>query len=195
MTTLLFEILGGIAEVLQELEKSWALVGGLAVSSYVEPRFTRDIDIAISAADDEEAEDFLRSWQAYGYTLDTIIEQDAVDRLATVRTYPSGQERSIVVDLLFASSGIEPEIGDEARQIEIVAGLTIPVARPGHLFALKLLAADRDERPQDELDLKHLAQIVVDEEREAARRAVRLIEERGFNRGRDLKAMLDAHLK
>ena len=100
-----------------------------------------------------------------------------------------------MVDLLIASSGIEPEISDEARQIEIVAGLIIPVARPGHLFALKLLAADRDERPQDEIDLKHLSQIIVDEESKAARRAVGLIEERGFDRGRDLKAMLDAHLE
>ena len=104
MTTLLFEILGATAEALQDLEKPWALVGGLAVSSYyVEPRFTRDIDIAISVADDEEAEDFLRSWQVCGYTLDTVIEQDAVGRLATVRTYHAGHDRSIVVDLLFTS--------------------------------------------------------------------------------------------
>ncbi|MBA3393554.1 MAG: hypothetical protein H0T89_12975 [Deltaproteobacteria bacterium] len=33
-----------------------ALIGGLAVSARTEPRFTRDIDVAVAVADDESAE-------------------------------------------------------------------------------------------------------------------------------------------
>lgn len=32
-----------VAEVLRELDRRWALVGGLAVSARAEPRFTRDL--------------------------------------------------------------------------------------------------------------------------------------------------------
>lgn len=51
----------------------------------------------------------------------------------------------MVVDVLFASSGIEPELVRAAEPIEVLPSLTVPVARTGHLIAVKLLARD-DER-------------------------------------------------
>ena len=54
-----------------------------------------------------------------------------------------------------------------------------------------LLASDSDTRPQDQLDLDHLVDVLDDEKRDAARRAVHLIEQRGFSRGRDLGAGLE----
>jgi len=45
----------------------------------------------------------------------------------------------IIVDLLFASSGIEPEITAAAEVLTVARGLRMPVARTGHLIALKLL--------------------------------------------------------
>lgn len=35
----------------------WALVGGLAISARIEPRFTRDLDIAIAVENDARAEE------------------------------------------------------------------------------------------------------------------------------------------
>ena len=61
-----------------------------------------------------------------------------------------------VVDLLFASSGIEPEVVAAADRIEVVPGFTVPVARLGHLIALKVLARDDRTRPQDRVDLAAL---------------------------------------
>lgn len=77
--------------------------------------------------------------------------------------------------------------------MEIISGLVVPVARPAHLFALKLLSVD-DQRPKDLIDLKELSPLMVDEELEAAERAVELIETRGYHRGRDLKASMKAYL-
>ncbi len=34
----------------------WALIGGLAVAVRAEPRFTRDVDLAVAVADDRELE-------------------------------------------------------------------------------------------------------------------------------------------
>ena len=193
MTTRLFETLGFVADALNELQKFWALIGGLATSTYVEPRFTRDIDIAISVQDDRDAEDFLNDWMARGFVLNTVIEHDVSDRLATVRTHRSKTASDIVVDLLFASSGIEPEIAAQARQIEILPDLKVPVARPAHLFALKLLSVDLDTRRQDAIDLDSLAPLIVGDEYDAAREAIQQITARNYNRGRDLDALLDEY--
>ena len=71
----------------------WALVGGLAVSIRAEPRFTRDVDVAVSVADDATAEGLVRDLRAQGYRLDATLEQAALGRLATVRLVAAGGER------------------------------------------------------------------------------------------------------
>ena len=129
-----------------------------------------------------------------GFEITSVVEQDQTDRLATIRSNRPGDEHGVVVDLIFASSGIEPEIADEARTLELAADLEVPVARPGHLVALKLLAVDTEQRPRDRIDLDELAETLDKTEIRAARSAVALIEERGYDRGRDLDAMLDDYL-
>jgi len=96
----------------------------------------------------------------------------------------------VVVDLLFASSGIEPEIAGAATRLEIVPGLVLPVALTGHMMALKLLAHS-ESRPQDLADLHALAAVATPEDWTVARDAARLITERGYNRGRDLLTALE----
>ncbi len=101
----------------------------------------------------------------------------------------------MVVDLLFASSGIEPEIVGAAETVEVLAGVSVPVATVGHLIALKLLARDDRARPQDHVGLLALMRIARPADLTEARRAVALIRERGSHRGRDLAADLDRLLK
>jgi len=96
----------------------------------------------------------------------------------------------VVVDLLFASSGIEPEVVQAAEITEVVPGLRLPIAITGHLIALKLLARDDQERPQDLADLRELHAVATSADYQAAQEAVKLISARGFNRGRDLTAAL-----
>ena len=178
-----------IASDLQRHHRLWALVGGFAVSARAEPRFTRDIDAAVMVENDADAEGLVRALIADGYELLAAVEQDETGRLATVRlSSPPGGE--VVVDLLFASSGIEPEIARSAEPTEIVPGLTLPIATTGHLIALKLLARDDQSRPQDLTDLRALRAVATPEDLAAAERAARLISSRGFNRGRDLTAAL-----
>jgi hypothetical protein len=86
----------------------WALVGGFAVSARAEPRFTRDIDAAVLVADDSEGEELVRSLRADRYRILASVEQEEANRLATVRLASPAGDGDIIVDLLFASSGIEP---------------------------------------------------------------------------------------
>lgn len=98
-----------------------------------------------------------------------------------------------MVDLLFASSGIEPEVVAAADRIEAVPGFTVPVARLGHLIALKVSRDDRT-RPQDRVDLAALLTQADAAALGEAREALTLVAQRGFQRGRDLLAGLDAAL-
>jgi hypothetical protein len=171
--------------------RAWALVGGFAVSARAVPRFTRDVDIAVAIDDDTEAENLVRELIGDGYTVFSTLEHDN-GRLATVRLSREVDGVGIIVDLLFASSGIEPEIAAAAEAIEVVPGLKLPVASTGHLIALKLLARDDESRPQDLADLLALRATASPSDEATARSAVKLIMERGFNRGRDLVTSLES---
>jgi predicted nucleotidyltransferase len=191
--TRLGQALARLAADLGDLGAGWALVGGLAVSARSEPRFTRDVDVAVRVASDAEAERLVRELVARGYRLLLALEQAAVGRLATVRLAPPLEGESlIVVDLLFASSGIESEIVGEATPLELFPDLTVPVAGASHLVALKVLSRDDDRRPQDRADLRALLRELGDDELDRARDALRLVRERGFHRGRDLHGDLAA---
>jgi hypothetical protein len=68
----------------------------------------------------------------------------------------------------------------------------VPVARVGHLIALKVLARDDRTRPQDRVDLAALLRRAGDAALAEARESLALVTRRGFQRGRDLPAALDA---
>jgi predicted nucleotidyltransferase len=89
-----------------------------------------------------------------------------------------------VVNVLFATAGIEPEIVAAAEVLEVLPGIHMPVAAAGHLVALKLLARDDDTRSQDAADLRALRAALEPADRAAARTAAELIVDRGFARGR-----------
>jgi predicted nucleotidyltransferase len=177
---------------IRSLSRPFALVGGLAVSTRTEPRFTRDADFALAVADDADAEAVIRQMRGLGYVVQGIVEQEAVRRLATVRMVLAADESRTVVDLLFASSGIEPEIVADAEELLVLPKFMIPVATVAHLIVMKLLARDDRRRPADADDLRSLATVATATDWMNARRAATQVVERGFNRGRDLVAALDA---
>lgn len=173
----------------------FALVGGLAVSSRTEPRFTRDVDLAVAVDDDREAESLVNGLLRCGYSVLATLEQTSARRLATVRLRVTGETaEGVVIDLLFASSGIESEVVAEADVLEVVPGLEVPVARLAHLIVLKLLARDEKGRPQDDVDLAGLLANATAHEIDDARRAIATVNARGFQRDKDLAAELDAAL-
>lgn len=185
-----------IASELAARNVRWALVGGFAVSARTEPRFTRDVDVAVIVADDTAAEGLIRSLTASGYALEALVEQDDVGVLATARLVSTGSAvGGVVVDLLFATAGIEAETVGHAEVLEILPDVRMPVALTGHLIALKLLSRDDLTRPQDAADLLALAAVLRPRDEEIARAAVAMIEQRGFARGRPLGALLETYLR
>lgn len=175
-----------IVSDLTRFDAEFAVVGGLAVSARTEPRFTRDADVAVSVTSDREAEDLIRALQHGRYVLKALLEQEAAGRLATVRLARSAVAGEPLIDLLFASSGIEPELVAEAEPAQVLSSLRVPVARIGHLLALKVLSRDDQRRPQDLVDLRALLRVASRDELDRARHALQLIHARGYHRGRDV---------
>lgn len=108
-----------------------------------------------------------------------------MERLSGVRLEHSGSD--VIIDLLFASSGIENEVVAGATRLEVLPQLSAPVATTGHLIALKILAG----RNQDLTDLGQLIPAASATDLDTARDAVRLIRARGFNREQDVVADLE----
>lgn len=184
----LLQTAGRVLRILADADVAGCLVGGLAVSSRCDPRFTLDADLAVAVRDDSEAERVTSFLASKGFRVALVLDQTAANRLAMVRvTEPSG----ISVDLLYSFSGIEAEIVAEAETLEIARGVTLPVARTGHLIATKLLSVESG-RETDAADLRNLAAIADRAEWTRAQSAVELITARGFARGKDLLADLDA---
>ncbi len=190
MTTL-EEALPHVAGDFQELGASWALVGGLAVCVRAEPRPTADIDIAVAVPDDATAKARVGDLLAVGYRSRESIVHDETGRLATVRLlWPLARE-DVAVDLFFASSGVEAEVVNAAELLEVPPGVTVPVARIGHLIAVKLCWRPSEKRDRD---LRTLIERADAEDLDDARQLIASITERGYHRGRDLRAALDTWL-
>ena len=182
-------LLTAASQVLSALRREnvdGCIVGGLAVSARCDPRFTRDVDIAVVVDTDEHAEALVRALTSYGLRTAGLIEQEAVGRLAMARL---STDDGLSVDLLIASSGIEAEVVASAETLEVVRGMLLPVARTGHLIALKLLSV-APGRETDAADLRSLAAVATDDEWNLASEAVAQIHKRGFARGRQLDAEL-----
>jgi hypothetical protein len=174
---------------LDRLGVRWALIGGLAVSVRAEPRTTRDIDVAIAVENDRQGESIVRDLRArgYRYTPNGVLEQTKTGRLATVRLMSIGPRDvpAINIDLMFASSGIEPEIVAAATRLQPLVATrmaTMPIATRAHLIALKVLAG----RPQDVADAVALLSAASTDDLQQTREALDLISRRGYDRGKNL---------
>ena len=183
--------LAAAAVELRRAGRPFALVGGLAVSMRAEVRFTRDVDIAVAVADDRDAESLVLSLGGRGYRPIASVEHEIRKRLSTVRLLsPQG----IKLDLLFASSGLEHEIISRASTFEFPGVGGIPVAEAEELLAIKVLSM-AERRLQDRIDAQSLIACSAKLDLDRVRDNLRLIEERGFDRGEDLHAKLATLLK
>jgi len=180
-------VLRRLADDFNALARQWALAGGLAVNAWTGSGDVDDIDVVVHASDDEAAETLVRVLQERGYTAVSNIENEDVGRLAAVRVEVIGEEDRVApVQLIFASSGIEPEAAAGAVERDVL-GVRVPVVRPGYLIAMKLLSHGPG-RPQDAEDIRALLAVADSDEFQRAEDALVLIQDRGLTRGRDLQA-------
>lgn len=182
--------LRAVRERLEQRGRRYALVGGLALAARGEPRFTRDVDLAVGVLDDHDAEALVLELRHVGYRAIASVEHDVQRRLATVRL---GSPEGTVVDLLFASSGLEPEVIARATPVDVPDVGPLPVCRVEELVALKVLSMTKRRRQDrvDALALLERGRVDLDE----VLRNLALITERGYAREQDLPAKLEGLLE
>jgi hypothetical protein len=148
------------------------------------------VDVVVAVADDQEAEAIVRSLLGAGYRPASVLDHES-GRMATVRLVAPGEsETGILLDLLFTATSVEPEVAQAATVVEVFPGVSVPVAQRGDLIAMKVLSRDDLRRPRDHGDLRALLEAATPEDIERAKNLLRLISERGFDRGKDLLAEL-----
>ncbi|MCB9893655.1 MAG: nucleotidyl transferase AbiEii/AbiGii toxin family protein [Planctomycetes bacterium] len=140
---------------------SFALVGGLAVSSHAEPRSTQDIDVLLVSID--EPDELLVSLRPYGFQEFFKESVEIATRSSVlVLLHASSQ---VKVDVMLARLPIEEDFVGEAQQVPF-AGVTVPVITVEHLVLMKLLAS----RPRDEADVHELVAANPDMDRRKVKR-------------------------
>ena len=100
------------------------LVGGLAVSARCEPRFTRDIDIAVALADDAQAEKLVRALRA----LDPVQHVILGGRDLAV---PPARTESMLAGLSNTMVSRLPEFGHLVHEEAPRATAKLVLRRPG----------------------------------------------------------------
>jgi hypothetical protein len=182
--------LAEIVAALRATSRCYALVGGVAVSFRATPRFTRDVDLVVLVDNDDDAEQLVFSLREYGFRIVATVEQKAQKRLGTARLESSN---GVIVDLLFANSGIEPEIVRHATVVQMESVGAVSIARAEELLAMKILSMS-PKRPQDMVDAQNLIAFNADIDLKMVRKNLSTMVERAYHRDEDLFGKLDALL-
>lgn len=169
------------------------LVGGLAIALRSSERTTKDVDLALSVANDKHAEDILRVFIGRGFRITALLENKRHQRISTARL--ALDEDGTILDLLFSACGIEAEVVDTATSLEIFPGLFFPVASVSALLAMKILSADMDLRLQDIIDIRGILEHITEVDLSHTRALLKLIQSRGYAREKDLLSDLDEYIR
>ena len=179
--------------ILDKIQASYCLIGGLAIVVRAYERTTKDIDFAILVDSNGTAEDLIRKIRAYDYEVFSLLENNQNKLISTVRL--ESNKNKIIVDLLFNSCGIEKEIISTATEVEIIDSVHCKVASLPALIAMKILSSTNEDRLQDTVDLQYLIKEANEEQLTEAKDLIQLIEEREFNAGVDLETRYDMFKK
>lgn len=144
-----FEEFKRLVMELQKQAVRYALVGGVAMAFYTEPRFTRDIDLLVDSDDFEKARG--------------ILEKDGYFESASPWTFPevaielhrflkvAGEEDEMLIDILVAKDKEVRSVIRNAVEAESVQG-RVMLANKRDLIWLK---KTRDSK-QDQADIEKL---------------------------------------
>lgn len=150
--------------------RDYALIGGLALSAWAEPRNTRDVDLVVGVAEGT-------SWSQIAALIESRLRRRTVVKKGTLRTI-------IQEKISFASGPIEVdligtrgfELAEEAMRHALVTevfGRKVRIVTPEYLVLLKLLPLG----PQDRIDIVALL-------KRSDRRKLRVLAKKHFLIGR-----------
>jgi hypothetical protein len=126
-------VLGVVSEFLEEKGFRYAVIGGIALASYGMPRTTLDVDFIVELA---AQDDLIRFLESRGYQ--TLHRSTGYSNHA----HPDPTWGSI--DFVYAGGDTGRKIFAETTLHSGPRGVEIPLPKPEHLVALKILAMKND---------------------------------------------------
>jgi len=144
------EVVRTFAEYFEREEIPFALIGGLALQAWGHSRFTRDLDLLVPAVARSRV---LAFTEGLGY--ETLFASDGFSN------HLHSEERLGRVDFMYVDQRTSEQIFSGARPRLLLPDLEVPVPRPEHLIAMKLLAIKNNPaRVFEEMtDIQHLVQL------------------------------------
>ena len=143
-----FDEFSQIISHLESHEVKYALVGGVAVAFYAEPRFTQDVDLLLDPTSLEEVRAIL---EAAGYFESATPWAFQGTALTLRRFVKVVEEELMIVDLLMAGDAAHLEIVRNAREAQSASGMA-RVARKSDIIWMK----KQRNSLQDQADIERL---------------------------------------
>jgi hypothetical protein len=140
-------VLNDLIPFFQERKIHFAVIGGVGLGGYGMSRATVDLDFVVDARAQQEVIDFLES---LGYR--TLHRSTGYSN----HEHPSAERGG--VDLVYVQEPTSGMIFRGARMLDGPGGMRIPVPRPEHLIAMKIVAMKNDPSRayQDMVDIRFL---------------------------------------
>lgn len=146
--------------------RDYALIGGLALSAWTDPRNTRDVDFVVSVADGTTWPGIAALVES-GFRKKTVVKKG--NRRTTIQDKLSFVAGQIEVDLIGTRGFALAEEAMENALVASVFGRRVKIATPEYLVLLKLIPLGA----QDRIDIVTLL-------RKADRRKLRVLARRHF---------------
>lgn len=134
-----------IKELIRILKKNkdinaYALIGGLAVGGWITPRATKDIDLMVDLSGTGSSfieNGLLKDLTDAGFKGSLKIGAPEDDIKLCIQVIST---EGVPVDIIIAGRKWEDEIIQDSISIQVLKGVSIPVAKPEGLIVLKLRA-------------------------------------------------------
>jgi hypothetical protein len=143
-------VLGIISGFLDEKGFRYAVIGAVALAAYGLPRTTVDLDLVVEAS---AQDDLVRFLESLGY--ETLHRSSGYSN----HRHPNSAWGS--VDFVYVGAETSQELFSEVRRRKGLRGLSMPLPKPEHLAALKVLAMKNDPSRtlQDMADIRFLVNL------------------------------------
>lgn len=136
-----------VGSFLRERDVSFAVIGGVALAAYGVFRQTLDLDFVVDA---EAQDDLVEFMESLGYR--------TLYRSSGYSNHAHGDAERGRVDFVYVRGPTSEKLFRDVRRLEGPNGTSIPVPRPEHLIAMKLVAIKNDptRELQDLADIRGL---------------------------------------
>lgn len=128
----------------------WAVIGGVAVAMYGFARTTLDLDLVVDA---DAQEEIVRFMENLGF--------ETLHRSSGYSNHLHADPIRGRVDFVYVRSRTGDQLFSEAEERTGPRGILVPVPKPEHLIAMKVLAikGDPSRTYQDLADIRYLASL------------------------------------